>query len=481
MTMDAKAPSIVCGPDKEAAKLLTVLIDLTHAPVSSEERRLALTTIGDTLGVMLAGACDVRARQLLATMSTSRSGRAGLSQLPGGRIWAAPADVALVLGFSAHLLDFDDDETEIAMAHLSAPCLPAALAVAGIDGEGSRGVDLLDAYVTGCQVMLAVGSAVNPSLYKAGWHATSVLGAFGATAAAARLFRLTEGQTAHAFGLVSALASGPRGSFGGEGKPLQVAQAASSGVRAAQLAGLGWTAPPGAFAGERGVLTRMVGTLKDANYDVQEAFPPSGFVTKPYPSCTATHAAVAEVLAIMARAEGHGAGSVRSLHCGVDPFVPQILIPHMPVSADEGRFSLSYCLAVAAVHGDLAPSAFAADVFSPQGPCDADVLAMMSRVVVSADDGLPKGPSGISTGACIRIEWEDGFTLEGRRDAGPGSRLSPLSDTELRTKFRLCLADTGTAEDPDMLWQRILTLADVPSAGAFIGMLPSVFKPQGQD
>ncbi|UWL61861.1 MmgE/PrpD family protein [Brucella pseudintermedia] len=479
--MDIKAPSQ--APDQDiSAKLLAVLADQAHLPVSQAERHAAVTTIGDTIGVMLAGAADVRSRRLLSTMATVPHGASGLSRLPGGNMWASPTDVALALGFSAHLLDFDDDETEIAMAHLSAPCLPAALAIAGQAGGEADGAALIDAYVAGCQTMLALGRAVNPALYKAGWHATSVLGAFGAASAAARLLHLTRQQTVHAFGLVASLASGPRGAFGGEGKPLQVGQAAASGVRAALLAQAGWASAPGALAGMRGVLTRMVGDFNVVYDEALSPFPPMGFVTKPYPSCTATHAAVAEVLSLMAQqTKGRDASTMRSLHCAVDPFVPQILIGHVPASADEGRFSLPYCLAVAAVHGSLGLPAFTTDAFSVDGPGDAAVKALMSRIVITSTDDLPKGPSGISTGAVIRIEWQDGLSVEGRRDAGPGSTLSPLSDADLRAKFGLCTAGFLENEHQDALWRHILTLAEAPSAGAFIDTLPAIFTLQGQD
>ncbi|HEY0275255.1 MAG TPA: MmgE/PrpD family protein [Paenirhodobacter sp.] len=468
-----------------AARLLSMIVELTHAPVSGPERQAAMQTIGDTLGVMLAGACDPRARDLLATLVTTTThgpdthppATTGLARLPGGRIWAAPTDVALLLGFAAHVLDYDDDETEVAMAHLSAPCLPAALA---LSGGAASGADLIDAYVSGCQVMLAVGSAVNPALYKAGWHATSVLGAFGATAAAARLARLNVWVTAQAFGLAASFAGGPRGAFGGEGKPMQVAQAAASGVRAVQLAARGWTAAPGAIAGDRGVLTRMAGAISPA-LSLPEAFPPAGFVTKPYPSCTATHAAVAEIIALMARSGGRQAADLQSIACAVDPFVPQILIPGLPGSPDAGRFSLGYCLAHAALHGDLTPQAFAPQAFCADAPSHGAVRALMGRIVIGADETLPKGPSGISTGAVLCLRWPDGFTLSGRRAAGPGSRTAPLSDTELLRKFTACLAPMCSAQQAQSVWHAVAMLASSPSAGAFIDALPPVFTDQGQD
>ncbi|WP_236938097.1 MmgE/PrpD family protein [Frigidibacter mobilis] len=225
--------------------LVPDLVALCRAELSAGERASAVLPVCDTLGALLGGACDPRMRALMATLSLSQAASPGMARLPGGTCWGAAADIALVLGMAAHLLDFDDDETEVAMAHLSAPSLSAALAVAGRSSFEPGMPEVIDAYLTGCKAMLLLGSAVNPALYLAGWHATSVLGVFGATAAAARLLALDEAATAQAFSLAASAACGPRGAFGGEGKPLQVGLAAGQGVRAALLAQAGWQGAEG--------------------------------------------------------------------------------------------------------------------------------------------------------------------------------------------------------------------------------------------
>lgn len=447
-----------------AQALIAGLTDLVGAEIAPAERVAARAPLADTLGVMLAGGCDPRTRALIAT--TGIAGRAP------GRIAGAAADLALVFGFAAHLLDFDDDETEVAMAHLSAPCLAAALAVVSEDQPVEA---LVAAYVTGCKAMLLVGSAINPGLYRAGWHATSVLGTFGATAAAARLLGLDAGAAAQAFGLAASGASGPRGAFGGEGKPLQIGLAAANGVRAAQLAQAGWQAAPGALAGARGALTRMA-ELRAPH--ALETFPPAGFVTKAYPSCTATHAAVAELIELRARADQTEAADL--IRCGVDPFVPSILIPGQPAGPDAARFSLEYCLAYAALHGRLGPEAFEEACFDDAGPRDPRICDLMARVEVRSDATLPKGPSGISTGASLELGWASGVRVAGRREAAPGSAQAPLSEAALRAKFTACLSPFCPAAEAGRLWERLSTLSDFPSAGALLDALPPAFTAPGQ-
>ncbi|ACM04194.1 MmgE/PrpD family protein [Cereibacter sphaeroides] len=447
--MDAPAP-------------LASLAELCAAPVTPAERAAAVRPLADTLGVMLAGLADPRAADLAATLGLSAA--PGRARLPGSDLHGAASDVALMAGFAAHLLDFDDDETEVAMAHLSAPVLGAALALAA--RAETPVAMLLDGYVTGCRMMLALGSMANPALYRAGWHATSALGSFGAAAAAARLLELSPAQAAEALGLAASGAGGPRGAFGGEGKPLQVGLAAANGLRAAELAAAGWTAAPGALFGARGLLGRMTsGPL--APLCLPGAFPPPGFVTKLFPSCTATHAAVAELLALRKEM-----AAPAEILCALDPFVPAILIPGLPTSPEAARFSLAYCLAVAARTGALGPEAFEAAAFDADGPRDPDIRALMARVRVTADESLPRGPSGIATGAVVTLTAPDGTRLTGRREAAPGSAAAPLTDTQLAEKFAACLAPVARPSEARALWQRLLSPTDFPSAGALLDALP---------
>lgn len=461
-----------------SSDLLAALVALCRTEMPAGERAAAVLPFCDTLGVLLGGAGDPRLRALMATLSLSPSAGPGKARLPGGTCWGAAPDIALAIGFAAHLLDFDDDETEVAMAHLSAPSLSAALAVAGRSGSETRVADLIDAYVTGCKAMLLLGSAVNPALYRAGWHATSVLGIFGAAAAAARLLALDEPAAARAFSLAASAASGPRGAFGGEGKPLQVGLAAAQGVRVALLAQAGWQGAEEALAGARGVLTRMA-PLRPAI--MPAAFPPPGFVTKLYPSCTATHAAIAELVDLRARASIGVDVPLEEIHCGLDSFVPSILIQGLPDGPDAARFSMGYCLAYAAIHGSVGPEAFALKAFAAGRPADPAIRAMMGRITVGSDDSLPKGPSGIATGASVTLIWQDGTRLSGRRVAAPGSQEAPLTAKELQRKFVDCLTSLCDAQSAVDLWNRVSMPFNFSSAGALLDALPPAFSTLGQD
>ena len=99
-----------------------------------------------------------------------------------------PAGAAFLNGALAHSLDFDDTHAAGSL-HPGAPVIPAALAA----GEmvGASGADVLAAIVAGyevtCRVALALPAGEH---YDRGFHPTATCGAFGAAAAAARVFGL---------------------------------------------------------------------------------------------------------------------------------------------------------------------------------------------------------------------------------------------------------------------------------------------------
>src|SRR6516165_5036154 len=138
--------------------------------------------------------------------------------LPDGARWTV----------AAHVLDFDDLHME-STAHISALCVPAALATGG----GARG------YLAAAGVMARLGTALGWPHYSAGWHATCTAGAPACATGAAVAFGLDPGQIATAIALAIPGAGGVQRAFGTDAKALQAGFAVDAGIRAAALAGAG--------------------------------------------------------------------------------------------------------------------------------------------------------------------------------------------------------------------------------------------------
>jgi 2-methylcitrate dehydratase PrpD len=396
----------------------------------------------------------------LAELSAAAGGSGGTARIWGHRRHASLRDAVLANTFSAHALDYDDDETETAMAHMSVTLVTAALTLCDALPHPVSGARFFAACTAGYNVAMAIGEMTNPAMYRAGWHATATLGGFASAAACGTLLDLDLDGMASAFALVASLASGVRGAFGGDGKPLQVAQAAASGLLAVQLAQRGLTAPEDALSGPRGFLG-VHGAI-GRSFAEPVAFPPPGFVVKAYPTCTATHAAIAAVLeAASAVPKGD---AIDRIECGVDAFVPTILLQGKPASPDQARFNMAYCLARAAIDRRLGP-----DAFTHPAITDPAVLDLMDRVVVGVVTDLPKGPSGIATGARIVLHTQKGASIERTTTAAPGSVTAPLSDDELYAKFSACLEPFCSPVAAAQHFTELLNLMEVYDVMAVLG------------
>ncbi|MBW3098959.1 MmgE/PrpD family protein [Pseudohoeflea coraliihabitans] len=162
----------------------------------------------------------------------------------------APARMAaLVNGAASHALDYDD--THFAhVGHLSVGIYPAAMA-AGV--EQDLGADaILKAFVVGAEAAIRIGLVLGREHYLMGFHQTATAGAFGATIAAARLYKLDDRQLRNALGLCATRASGLKSQFGTMGKPYNAGIAASNGIECARLAALGMTSADDGLLGVQG-------------------------------------------------------------------------------------------------------------------------------------------------------------------------------------------------------------------------------------
>jgi MmgE/PrpD N-terminal domain len=182
-----------------------------HLEPEPGDVKLADRSLRDTVAVALA-ARHHRVTRLAAS-------------LPECALWAV----------AGHVLDFDDLHMP-STTHVSAVCVPAALATGG----GPR------AYLAAAGVMARLGTALGWAHYSAGWHATCTAGAPAVAAGAAVAFGLPAEQIAVAMALAVPAAGGVQRAFGTDAKSLQVGFAVDAGIRAARLAAAGARADPSA-------------------------------------------------------------------------------------------------------------------------------------------------------------------------------------------------------------------------------------------
>ncbi len=342
--------------------------------------------------------------------------RAATAMRAGGEDLLADVAFAATAG---HVLDFDDTFAD-GVAHVSAACAPAALALAADLGLSTGAA--LDAYADGYEAMAAVAAASHPALYDAGWHPTAVCGPIGAMAVAARLLGLTEAQREHAVALSLLRAGGTRGAFGSDGKAIQVGLAAAAGVQAALLARAGASIDPRAIHGPLGFRAVLgagwpqVGVDGSLGTDGGRAIDRNWI--KLHPSCLGTHSPIDA--ADRAREQGvrlEGA----SLQVVVHPLARQAAHLDAVVDGLSAKFSIPYCVAHTVIHGPPGVRDFTA--------IDPAVSERSRLVTVEVDGALPE------FGAVLAASGQE----LARVDAPKGAPERPASASELEAKVRdLC-------------------------------------------
>jgi 2-methylcitrate dehydratase PrpD len=221
--------------------------------------------------------------------------------LGDGPGWS-PAGAALLNGALAHSLDFDDTHAAGSL-HPGAPVIPAAFAAAEM--TGASGAEVMAAIVAGyevtCRVALALPAGAH---YDRGFHPTATCGAFGAAAAAGRVFGLDGKGIADAFGIALSQAAGSLQFLknGAWTKRFQVGWSALSGLSAATLAREGFLGAAEALEGKHGFMHAYAPspTPSRALEQLGTVWELMNTAVKPYPSCRYGHAAIDAAIALRA-------------------------------------------------------------------------------------------------------------------------------------------------------------------------------------
>jgi 2-methylcitrate dehydratase PrpD len=382
------------------------------------------------------GDLELARRSLLDTVAVTLAARdhqatALASELPEGARWAV----------AGHVLDFDDLHME-STTHISAVCVPTALATGG----GAK------AYLAAAGVMARLGTALGWAHYSAGWHATCTAGAPASAAGAAVALGLTKQQIATAIALAVPGAGGVQRAFGTDGKSLQVGFAVDAGIRAARLAAAGARADPSALdtwlllvRGDPGAGQAGQALPGDQGVPGDQWVPdgpavPGGLAVKLYPCCYALQRPIS-ALAELARVRGLDASQVSRIVLRTPEAAVKPLIHHRPVTGLQAKFSLEYAAATALLDGY---PGFAS--FTDEAVRRPDAIRLAGLV----DTKLEPGGSWLLDGeleAAVHIETGEIERVSQRFP--PGSPARPPAPDQLRAKLADCV---GTLDTDPATW-----------------------------
>lgn len=406
----------------------TMRLDTLPPQVVARARLLVLDLVGNI--VRARHDAESTASFLAATRVMGMA--AGNSGVFGDASRYTPGGAAFLNGALAHSLDFDDTHAAASL-HPGAPVIPAALAAGEM--AGAAGADVLAAIVAGyevtCRIALALPAREH---YDRGFHPTATCGAFGAAAAAARVFGLDAGGVEGALGTALSQCAGSLQFLvnGAWTKRFQVGWAAMNGLMAASLVCEGFKGASEALEGRHGFMRAYAPnpTPARAVQDLGTVYELMNTAVKPYPSCRYGHAGIDAALALRA-AHGLRADEIEAVTLGL-PRSGMMLIGQPaekkadPRNVVDGQFSGPFVIACA-----LATGAMGWDSY--QLLQDPTVRALLPKIRCEVDPEIEaEFPANMSGKLTIDAR---GQSFVQKVVVPKGEPANFLSEAELRAKF----------------------------------------------
>lgn len=387
--------------------------EITELPTDIEHamRQMLLNIVSLSAGSSRHSAATAAARVVVAMDTQPRASVLGTS-LRVDTQWAA-----FLNGISGHVEDYDDTHL-VTVMHPGPVMVPAALAVA--EERSATVGELLIAMAVGTEVALRVGVGLGPVHFDRGWHVTGTLGVVGAAVAAGRLAQAGTEEVIQALGLATTQAGTLRSALGTETKSYHCGHAAESGVEAAQLAALGFTAAVRGIEGRRGMAALAT---ENADLDIMvsglgERWELLANEAKPYACGVVSHPTLDAARLVRQRLSDTRA--IAAVEVTVNPVVLDVMAIQNPATGLQCKFSVYHCAAVGLLDGRGGPREF-----SDQRARSTDVVSLRSRVSVITDERIPRD----ATRMVVRME--DGHTEEVYVD-----HIEALDDGRLADKAR---------------------------------------------
>ena len=464
----------------DAAPILVQLARLASGPVPQPVTDGIPARIIDIVGIAVR-ACPLDTSRAATEFALDQQSGAQATAVGAGRRMAA-AEAAFVNGVLAHSLDYDDTHLP-SILHPSASVVPASLAVA--EWREATGAALVDAVAVGLEIAVRLGMGgydprARQSVYfERGQHATSICGAVGSAAAAARLLELDADRIADAMGVACSMASGiiEANRAGGTVKRLHCGWAARAGVTAAQLAARGITGPRTAVEGRFGLFRAFLGAEADTaavTADLGSRWEAERIFYKPYPANHFTHAAIDAAIGL--RRRGLRPDEVASAVLEVAP--PTVRTIGDPIDAKRtpetgylAQFSGPYAVAAGLLGGN--GLGVGLGDFSDDLARDPARRELMARIDVAGDPGLMSiYPSQLP--ARLTVATIGGETLVEEVLANRGGPDDPLSDDDLATKYADNVAGLVSADAARSVHEALSGVAAAPSAAGLLAPLSLV-------
>ena len=430
------------------------IVNTEYEDIPPDAIRVANESCFDLLGVILAGSTQP-VGEIIEGFVSDQGAAPEATILASGQL-TSMANAALVNGTMGHALDYDDFG---GFGHPTVAIFPALLAL----GEhiGATGRDLIEAYVIGCEIGMAIQHTTKYNQMQKGFHSTATIGQLASAAACAKLLKLDEKQTVTALGIAGSMAGGLIHNFGTMTKPLHAGLTCRDGVMAAQLAQRGLSAGDQVVEDPLGFAATVLGGVYDLNEMAENLGKPyrtqDALIIKKYPCCGGNHAILDSLFSLM-REHNFTYQDVASAEFDQSYYSVVMLEPDTDL---KSKFSVKFNVAAALVDGEVG-----IDTFRDEKIAQNTVRETMDKVrtrIVAKSQSISNEPL---KEVPIKITLNDGRVLEhitGREDI-LGAQNNPWGFDNIKSKFqvnaRMALPD-AEADEAVEAWSDIPQMADI--------------------
>ena len=436
------------------------IVETNYEDIPPDAIRVANESCFDLLGVILAGSQQPVGEIIQKYISSQ--GAALESTVLAGGFQSTQSNAALANGTMGHALDFDDFG---GFGHPTVAIFPALLAIG--EHTGATGRDLLEAYVVGCEIGLALQHETKFKQMDKGFHSTAVIGRLACTAACAKLLKLDEHQTIMAMGMAGSMAGGLIHNFGTMTKPLHAGLVGRDGVTAAQLAQMGLTAGDQVIEHPFGFANVVLG---EGIYDLDRMADNMGkpfrtqdaLMIKKYPCCGGNHAMLDSLFSLM-RDNDFTYDDVADAEIDQSYF-SVVMLYQEPDDELKGKFSAKYNVAAALTDGEVGIDTFTEEKIAEHND-NSTMDKVRTRVMAKSEELLTESGNGLK----VKITLKDGRVFEHvtAREDILGSQKNPWGMDAIKDKFRdnvsRVLSSDGTAKAM-ATWENIPEMTDIATA-----------------
>jgi len=385
-------------------------------------KREALRSFVNIFGCMVGGARN----ETVAIADRALAPFAGAPEATVvGRGKRSDALTASLLNCLSSSVDTYDDTHATAIIHPSGPIAAVGFALA--ERKPVAGRDLLLAFTLGVEAACRLSMAVSapPASGKMAWSQTGICCGVGAALAAGKLMGLDAQGLRRAIGVAAMQASGIRAMHGTMCMSMAAAFAAQAGLRAAVLAGAGFTSSETSLEGKYGFAASFAETshLEAVTEGLGERFEILANTYKPYPCGIVIHPLIDAALEAR-RERGVEHGQVERVSIRANPGALALCDRPSPGNEFEAQVSLQHWVAAALVRGRAGVPEYAAEAVD-----DPTIGALRGRVFATAD------PSVALDATVMAIALRDGRSVTVTVEHGLGGPGRPMTDAELETKF----------------------------------------------